>query len=358
MKMRKVFKRLTAAVLALSMAVSSVPAGAETEEYLSSEELDIYLNDVVPVYLEARGFSNTSTYYVSNVFDILSDDIQHSSYAFVFENDNMIGKLELHKTDGKYNSSFDTYIQDEVVGMYSRNENIAFVADEEYIFVVSETDSVALDVDETIKYKKRINLQSPIKKTYAIEFPKASTTYSMRSATLGYKTLNNFPFVPNEQVNNSYVLCWAACVAMAINYLDNRGYNPLSASDVSTKIGTTSGTVTAVKNAYKAYNHPVTLSSSAATPDRVFQDLSNGKPLTIFIEDSSKGLYHAVEIYSVYIYTDKTVYTFYDPSILSGAPESVVVNGNPTQTSSAFAYIHKYNNITYTMSWTDTFYIN
>ncbi|MDE7193268.1 MAG: hypothetical protein K2O14_04785 [Oscillospiraceae bacterium] len=48
--------------------------------------------------------------------------------------------------------------------MYDNGEDIAITVDESYTFVVSETDSVALDVEDDVKMDKPVELSASIEK--------------------------------------------------------------------------------------------------------------------------------------------------------------------------------------------------
>ena len=356
----KIFKRITAAMLAAVMTVTSVSASAESVNKEEKYTIEEYIMEVTPVYLASRNFDASSTYYASNIFEVDNSDPPRY-YSFIFQDNDISGKLEINFVDGNYYSVFDTDIQSEIKEMYVKNEEIAFVVNNNNTFVVSETSAVAIDSIEKADFVGNASLQTPITKTTPIEYNLiVNASANARSASLGSKTLSNFSFVPNQDTGSGYVLCWAACVAMTVNYL--LGYTPSSsnfiyADDVSKAVGTTTGTNSAVKNAYTKYGYTANNTNGPSNPNTVFQKLSSGKPVHINVQDSDQGLTHALEIYSIYIYTDKTVYTFYDPSILNGTPQSVIASGNPTPTSSSFLYVHTYSGVSYSMEWITTFFI-
>lgn len=154
-----------AAVMAVSV-LGMLPATAEEVAYSFDDYLESYFEKSLPNCLYEYGYSESEDYYVSYPIEYgdYSSDETIGCYVFVFENDNIIGKLRTYTYDDNQYVVFDESVPEEVQTMYDNGEDIAITVDESYTFVVSETDSVALDVKDDVKMDKPVELSASIEK--------------------------------------------------------------------------------------------------------------------------------------------------------------------------------------------------
>lgn len=358
--MRILFKKLTAFMLSIAIIFTSISFSAfadeiESEQSILSHEVKDYIDEVLPCYLSANGFYDDKTYSVSLPFEIIN--MANSKivgyYVFVLQEDSLIGFIELYYSNTKFYSSFSTNFPEELSITYEQNENVKFVIDNGIIFASTESYSFPMEMNGDLTFDEKTYPTSAIEANREVKY-NLSAQNQAYSATLGSKTLS-VSFVPNEKVNGKYVLCWAACVAMGVNYVRGKSY---SASDIKNLVGTSTGTNSTVTGAYGSCGCPATYNSGACTPTQIFNSLQNGKPVQFRVADQTQGLYHAIEVFSITVYNDKTTYTFYDPSILNGTVKSVTATGNPSVASSTFLYSKTYDGTLYNMSWLGAHIIN
>ena len=325
---------------------------------VSINAMNSYVEEVLPLYLSSRDLPYDNTYSFSSPFIINFTSFQNDSdyYYFVFQDNDVIGKILVSEENGEFYSSFDMNVPKELQNYYDNSSDIYISVEGDTTWVVSEDDCTPLENESDVEYSGYRYQGSAIDKYETVDY---SAPLLRRSTQLADIKLSSFPTVRNEKVNGKYVLCWAACIAMSVNYLQD---DNLTAMDVYKEIGSPAkpeGYSSNINKAFAAYNLSKTKYSSALTPNQVYQSLKNDKPVFVDVEATDKSMAHALEVFGITISNDKTVYTFMDPSILTGdAARSVIATGNPSTASTTFKYVHTYDGVSYTMTWRSAILIN
>lgn len=195
---------------------------------------------------------------------------------------------------------------------------------------------------------------------------------STDSASLGSFVISGINYVSNATVNNKYVLCWEACLAMKYNYLNNKNY---TATDVYIAIGSPNPYSVYPEDevtyyAQSPFNMNATLTRSALSNSDVISKLKmkNGtkfNPFEIGARDmNNETVSHAMLMYGIHVYNDCTDYYFYDPDMIStnGKPKDsdgtitsyLRIYGNPSETHEKFYYVTSHGNHNY--HWENTIY--
>lgn len=229
--------------------------------------------------------------------------------------------------------------------MYDNGEEIAITSDDGYTFVVSETDSVALDVDDDVKMDKPVELAAKIDKAQEVF---VADPVQACSASLGNYTIKDIEFVPNETVYgySGPVLCWEACLAMKANYLDPS--LSLTAGDVYKYIGRPdpySISQATVDKAYEHYGMNVTYYKKTIPTSDLLDELraNNAIELSVHHHSTTKDIYHAILLKGMHVYNDHTDFYILDPDFTSAEGEATVtVKGLPNAVHKSFVYKTQY----------------
>ena len=333
----------TATIISVTMA-GVMPAAAEVE-YQFDDYLESYFETSLPDWLLENGYSADEEYYVSYPvgYGDYSSGETEGVYIFIFENDSIIGKLRTYTYDGNDYVVFDQSIPEEVQAMYDNGEDIAITADGDYTFVVSETDSVALDVDDCVKMDKPVELAAKIDKAKEVF---VADPIQAHSAFLGNYTIRGIEFVPNKQVTNEYVynefvLCWEACLAMKVNYL--KGTN-LDAMDVYKAIGCPDPHDSSVINnqkyidTYAMYGVTIDCYNKTIPTSTLLDELRSNNPIDLSVTDlRNTSLSHAILLYGLHVYNDHTDYYILDPDFTSAEGKATVTTyGLPNESHKNF----------------------
>ena len=353
--MKKTFKRTVSMAMAavMSVTMAGILPAAEEVDYRFDNFLESYFDTSLPNWLLENGYSDVEEYYVSNPVeysDYLTGEI-YGVYVFVFENDNIIAKLRTYKYDENDYIVFDQSIPKELQSMYDNGEEVVITADENYTFVVSETDSVALDVEDDAKMEKPVEHKTKIDKAKEIYVADPVQAYS---ASLGNYTIKGIVFKPNQQVYNEYVngefvLCWEACLAMKVNYL--KGTN-LSAMQVYKAIGSPDPHDGSVINnqkyidTYAMYGVTIDCYNKTIPTTTLLDELRSNNPVDLHVSDlRNTSLAHAILLYGLNVYNDHTDYYILDPDFSSAYGKATVTTyGLPNESHKNFVYKTTYEN--------------
>ncbi|MDE7193265.1 MAG: C39 family peptidase [Oscillospiraceae bacterium] len=349
-----------AAVMAVSV-LGMLPAAAEeVVEYSTIEE---YIEYAIPHYVRAQSVEINGTFYYSNTIDIYDiNDIEGGSIGecvFLFDDDEIIGKMQVWQVDGEYASVFDTYITDEIQGSFDGDYAIAlgYFEDDLYSYdeVVGSTFVDGAGFEECPDYE--LPLSESISKAASMDLAAIPAPYAASTSLA-------VPWVKNDICDNTHTekhwLCWAACVAMMVNYSDETS---LTTKDVWRSVKTSSnpdpdGALANIKSAFDNYDYSYYYQKNAISASEVLGALSNHKPVFIKIDgvsNSGKDVYHAIVICGISIDNASSssaniTYTVNDPT--SGKNLSFLVTANPTNVVTAISYKpsgYKYNEWRYTI---------
>ncbi|MDE5994371.1 MAG: C39 family peptidase [Oscillospiraceae bacterium] len=348
-----------AAVMAVSM-MGTLPAAAEevTDEVVEYSTIEEYIEYVIPNYVRAQSVEINGTFYYSNTIDIYNiNDIESGSRGecvFFFDDDKIVGKMQVRKHNGEYASVFDTHITDEMQGSFDGDYAIAFgyFNDDFYSFdeMVGSTFVDGPGFEECPDYALPLN--ESIIKAASMDLAAIPAPYAA-SASL------NVPHVANTACDYGHGLCWAACMAMMVNYRNGKSLSALrvwqdmKTSDNPDPVGDINIISRAFNNIYN-YDHALFVNRSISASE-VLGALSSNKP--VYIAVSRGDFAHTLVICGV-VFNNSTstssiiTYTVKDPNNKNSV-QSFTVVGSPTKAINSIAYIS--DDIVYD-EWTDTIY--
>lgn len=353
--MNKLFKRTACLAAAATMSVTIVgalPTAAETG-YRYDDFLESYFDTSLSGWLLENGYSADEEYYVSCPIEYSDYSIGKTNgvFVFVFQNDDIIAKLRTYTYDEINYIVLDQSVPEKVQSMYDNGEYVTITEDEGYTFMVSETDSVALDVENGITMDKTVELTSRIDKVKEVFVAPPVQAYS---TSLGNYTIQGINFKPNEPVtneyvDNKYVLCWEACLAMKVNYL--KGTN-LTAMQVYQAIGCPNPYDGSVINnqkfidTYAMYGVTVNCYNRTIPTTTLIQELRSNNPIDLTVTDlRNTSLSHAILLYGLHVYDDHTDYYILDPDFSSANGKATVTTyGTPNTSHNYFVYKTNYTN--------------
>lgn len=373
--MRRFIKTVSAAVAAV-MAVTmtgALPAGAEefnnsVVEYSTLEE---YVEYAIPHYIRAQSVEIDGTFYYSNAIDIYDiNDIEKGSIGecvFLFDDDTIVGKMQVWQVDGEYASVFDTYITEEIQSSFDGGHAIAlgYFADDFYSYdeATGSTFVDGLGFEECPDYE--LPLDEAISKAASMDLAAIPVPYAAGASV-------DITRVKNQQcdyanADHDHWLCWAACVAMMVNYRDN---DSLTAKDVWRAMKTSDnpdpvGNITTIMGAFDEYSYSYNLYSGSISASEAMGALASNEPIYIEIsgtDDSNNSAAHAVVICGVSIdnatsTSANITYTFKDPSESRREKTSFIIKANPTEKVSKILYKLSTSDNEYTYTkWRRTIY--
>lgn len=388
--MKKFFKTVISSLLVIVMTIVSIPSSAETKSICNIYGLDSYeLNKildyaeaVLPSYLKA----NNNTPKTCNISYPIYIDNYSSYMIFVISEENeIIGRLSVGFANENIFSSFSISIDPLIKAFYNesvdtyftfKNGNIyAFSAQKEFCCVekraVTTETKISQDEDE-LKANSTSIFNSP--KVQKIRIAKnINLKYDTSYTRSSFATLNV------NHVANTYVseidnyICWAACTAMAVNYMErnNNNFNNLTAIDVYNDVKDNmdefscdndcilpDGCKKCINYSYSHYNHPASLIAAPICGSEMYSHISSGKAVQINIKNSTSNVAHAVIVKAVMLENQYVVYTIVDPSkSVRDSVHNVSIAVSPTTVTDRFIYTGVADNgssITYN-DWYRTF---
>lgn len=354
----KAISMATAAFMTVSM-MGALPAAAEEgiENVIEYSTFEEYVEYAIPHYIRAQSVEVDGTFYYSNPIDIYDiNDIDGGSIGdcvFLFDDDEIIGKMQVWQVDGEYASVFDTYITDEIRSSFEKNYSIALGYFGEDIYSYDEVVGSAF-VDGPA-FEECPNYVLPLNEFIS---KAASMDLAAIPAPCAASASVDVTHVENEKCPYGHGLCWAACMAMMVN---KRNGKSLSALDVWTDMKTSGnsdpvGDVSIISRTFNNkynYDHVLFVNQSISASEALGA-LSSNKP--IYIAVSGDNTAHSLVICGITINNSSSTsavitYTVDDPN--KTRLQSFTVVGSPTKVISSIAYFSDgsvYN------KWTDTIY--
>lgn len=360
---KKAISMTMAAAMAVSMMGMLTAAEEVTEEAAEYSTIEEYIEYAIPHYVRAQSVEIDGTFYYSNTIDIYDiNDIESGSigeYVFLFDDDEIVGKMQVWQVDGEYASVFDTYITDEIQSSFDGGYDIAFGYFEDDLYSYDEVAGSAF-VDGA-GFEECPDYELPLNKSIS---KAASMDLAAIPAPFAAGTSLNVPHVHNTVCgygHSEHGLCWAACVAMMVNYRDSKS---LSALTVWNAMKTSAdsdpvGTVSTINGAFDKYNYSHSSYSKSISASEVLGALSSDKPVFMSIEgtkNSGGDIAHAVVICGISIENATSTsanitYTINDPERWD--LKSILVKADPSKAISTISY--SLTNSTYNQ-WKRTYY--
>lgn len=360
----KNFKKAISMTMAAAMAVSMMgmlPAAAEevAEEVVEYSTIEEYIEYAIPHYVRAQSVEIDGTFYYSNTIDIYDiNDIESGSigeYVFLFDDDEIVGKMQVWQVDGEYASVFDTYITDEIQSSFDGDYDIAFGYFEDDLYSYNEvTGSAFVDgpgFEECPDYELPLN--KSISKAASMDLAAIPAPFAASASV-------EITHVKNERCDApaKHGLCWAACIAMLVNHHTGTS---LSAKDVWRALITDSrpdpiSNDETVEEAFEMYEGDFTYFKSPLSASEVLGALMSDRPVYARISGhtiaTGKKIGHAVVIYAISIENATSssaniTYTIDNPNTTTGV-HSMLVKANPSEATKAIKYINTKSSYT---SW-------
>lgn len=357
-KLRKSLKSLAAFVTAAAIFCSVVPQNIFAEEadtdYIGNEayvrtSLNDYLEYSLPRHLYTHSFDVIGMLSYSKPITLYNfdDNSVIGSEIFVFDDRGLIGKAEIYNTEDGYVSYFDTYITDDLFTAYQSGEEIAMGYVNGNLFMYNASVGYVY-IDGFKKYD--LPQETPEELTAITIWGETpadfALSYGVATANLNVKHIHNSTtyFADGE--------CWAACIAMKLNY--QLGYN-LDTDTVFEKaydlgLVTWDFSDSSIVNipvedepeVYRHYGCNVSATSSRMTHSEIFNILRSNKPIAMSMNNNGSEIGHEVIIKGITMEASGSTYLVDDPNHTS--QKSLELKGNPSQSYPSFWYDDKYGN--------------
>lgn len=330
---------------------------SEDDEAIVFNSLDEYIEYSIPRHLYAQSIVIDGTLSYSHPVSLYDFDNGSviGSEIFIFDDEELIGKTEVYNSGDEYMSTFDTYITADIDWAYQTGEEIAVGYVNNTLFMYSDSEGyVYIDGFENYDLPSGTPLELSAITVWNETSADFAVSYSVATARL------NVIHVPNSLTYNGNGECWAACIAMKLNY--QMGYN-LDADTVfeaADSLGLLDwnfdyGLVIDLSDesaVYSHYGYNVTETSNRLTHGEVYNILRSGKPLAISINNSNDDKGHKIIIKGITLDAASSTYIFDDPN--TKIERTTILNGNPSQTYPSFSYPYGnngngYNNWRYTI---------
>ena len=348
------FKKTVSGFIAIcmSMVTLSMSISAEnSDETMMFNTLDEYIEYSIPRHLYAQQIETSNMLTYSNpisLYDFSSNTIVGSE-IFLIDNGQLIGKMDVYNSDDDYSSYFDTNITDEMVDAYTNGDKIAIGSFENSILLYTDSEGFSF-VDGLDN--NNIPIKSPTELSSIIEEGTVSSDFILPYSIATYNL--SVPIVDNSNTYDSSGQCWAAAVAMKINY--HKGLN-LTADSVYEELTdanidfSTNGTSKALK--HFGYSNYVN-SYSAMNSGDVALALKDDKPIIMHIANKSNensAITHAVVISGIVLDVSSSTYTIKDPNYSTA--RTLNTSNNPNVENTTIHYV----SVGYTfIKWYNTFY--
>lgn len=347
-------KKMVAGFVALCMVMFTASMGTSAENNnkgLTFTTVDEYISYSLPRHLYAQQMETSNILKYStpiSVYDFSTNTIVGSEY-FIIDKGELIGKMDVYCSNNNYSSYFDTNITDEMVLAYTNGSKIAIGSFENNVLLYTDLEGFSY-VDGLENNNVPIN--SPTELSSIIEDKSVASDFVMPCSIATYSL--SVPVVRNSNTYNSSGQCWAAAVAMKINY--HKGLN-LTADSVYEKLTdanidfSTNGTSKALK--HFGYSNYVN-SYSAMNSGDVALALKDDMPIIMHIANQTNensAVTHAVVISGIVLDASSSTYTIKDPNYSTA--RTLNMSNNPSVTNTTISY----KSVGYTfVKWYNTFY--
>ncbi len=193
-----------------------------------------FINDEITKYMRVV-MPNTSSVSVSNIFPIYDSTTgaQTNEAVFVISNNKVIGMMLIATVDGQYHSTYYDGVDESIQDAYADGTGVALVADEECMLFITNTQTILL-LSGPCNYNLDLFDFSDITIVYNhISIEHVISIITPRSAVLERSCTIPVTHVSNSNGANGEGLCWAAALAICINYLKGySGNNALTADSL------------------------------------------------------------------------------------------------------------------------------
>lgn len=331
----KLFKKALSVILCVQILICvAAPAFAQGVVSSADAQLREYLELVIPRYIQANSITVEGNVYVSNeidYYDFESGSSQSSIY-FVISGEHIVGRLCVYDNNG-YASTFTAGIAQALDNCYTENTPLAlgYINETSYLYTSADglqyIDGVYNSAD-ALQQRADIPLVA-VTKDFAI------SVAMPRATVVASKVLNVGHLHSGTGLVTGNGLCWAACVAMKVNYQMNSAIasanavvNALGVRYPQSAYGNPEGTTIWIERAFLLYGCGYIYTLSELTSSEVYQHLNNGKPIMVCMVKPNVSVGHAVLIEGVAIYNNGDALYYIDDPDLSTQQTAYVLNGD------------------------------
>lgn len=308
----KKFKKLLSLVLVALIVVNftTITTFADDE----SVSFDDYIQGVAERFFNLTGFEYGDEYQISNSFDVYNFDdeayIQNRTLTFIISDNKIIGLINTDNTGGDFNSNYFEVSSADLTKAFEGSSNIVIGYKDGILYVLTNNKIVYAfsDLNDEI-LSSDFDLSNCSFEKIVIKNEYVYSPIQTRATILFNKQLNI------KHVANVKDRCWAACVAMKVNYqksnnlVTNTVYNDMYNRYNEKPVGN----MTWYKRAYPYYRVSATYYEKGLGSSAVSDAINNYKPVHISVSNSDNG--HAIIICGAKICDTFATYTIDDPNI-------------------------------------------
>ncbi len=261
----------TAVIFAMSVSVFAT-------EFTTSSNMDIYAKQVLEKYV-IEIHPEVVNAYISNPITVynIDENASHTVY-FALSDSDVLGILSVSLYEGQYISSYAHNVSECIKNAYKNQTSISLIVSGEKTCVkIGNTVYKAFGNNKTVTIPaiNARNLNSSI-----IQPKEVLSLTSSRAMNVLFHRYLDIPIVESP---DGLPYCWAACVAMNVNYL--KGYNltaigAYNAYTLTYGANLTSNMVERYYNAYSYYDlYPAINQYYPLTAYQIYGSLFNDKPV-------------------------------------------------------------------------------
>ncbi len=330
---KKTISLLTCFVLTFMLATTNVCAIQLSKTDTSDIKME-YIETRLKDYLLMDGYSSSDSFFISNSFSInYYENNSVDSLAeiyFIFKDNAVISMLTVMNINNEYTSRYSKLSSSIISNLFNSNTpfSVGYIDDD--LCVCFNNQIVSLNSNTEINTDpNQINATSQ-----TITKAKGYYFVQTRSSLLFSKTLDIDIVANGTSPYDGTGMCWAATIAMKVNYLNPTYNNSLNARAVlellrmkyTTSIyGYPIGTKAWIQRGFNYFNISCTTFDRGLSTSEVSNQIQNNNPIFIALkrdsdesEKEEEGDYvaHAVLIVGCSVYSDHAIYVIADSNAL------------------------------------------
>ncbi|MCM1333759.1 MAG: hypothetical protein NC084_04610 [Bacteroides sp.] len=369
MKIKNLFKKATAVLLAGIMATSAGTATFAESEIATSLESTYQerscLMKEAPSLIYAAGIEDTSSCQMSNIFSIYDENGNDTgrNISFIIQENKIVGDI-VFAFDENGNFSASSGLQDypDVCEAFLSGKKVSFCSyGDDFIMTDGEEALVLLseyEEDRPVTPQKAYSLSDikiadayrsslvPDVQVASMSIPENATVYATQYPTVNFDSRAN---IVGQGVEGT---CWAACVASKVCY-ESTSYSNLTADDVYNAVNDVFKSIGSKRQRYErglsVYGFTMDSSFTGIKPFSVLQSKTqNEKNLVIMrLQNNNSDAVHAVVLkgYQIINPIEGSVYLLMDPN--SSHHEAVRISESVYNGTSGFTYVSKTKSYTW-----------
>lgn len=286
-----------------------------------SDSFDVYLKGVAERFFNIIGFENGKEYQISNSFDVYNFDdekyIENRKLTFIISDNKIIGLINSNDENGEYISNYQEISSADLNCALNDSSDIVMGCKGDTFYILSNNNNIYMSND--------LNKQTAFSD---FDFSNCSFDKLVIDRENVYNPIQTRSVLYNKQLNVKRVensnsprtgkgLCWAACVAMKVNYQYNKSYTAMNVYNAMYNKYHTEplGQMIWYNRAYLNYGMTdATYYERGLGSGTVSNAIRDNRPVNIDIWDSTGKAGHAVIISGVTICDNYSTYTLVDPN--------------------------------------------